>query len=356
MGKDEPAASSEDATEDNTKTQDTDEEKKAPSSTSEKKTDTKDAGEMTKTAEAQEESNTADQSKNGIRKVIKFDGTVENVTKEEGGKKSEEKTKETTTEDAEKNQSENKPATPSDEAPPSREELEQRRNLLQNMKDFDFQIKKNQEDINKVTEKIDALSKDLDDLVSLYEIVSEQMNPFVGLSKVTKRRIDALENFTKEMDTIKERMGELESFAEQSGAKLKSLSTIQENTIKKSEENEVTPKETPTEELTEDVQDPEIESELEEKVPEDAEPGTEDKKETTDEGSSETQPEITPIEKADSVVLQAQDERLSSKENDTPLFSDERIDMILEQAFGTLSLNKKLDGLIDDFIEEIQYN
>jgi archaellum component FlaC len=99
----------------------------------------------------------------------------------------------------------------------AREDLEQRRTILQNMKDFDFQIKKNQEDVTKLLEKVENLSKDLDDLVSLYEIVSEQMNPFVGLSKVTKKRIDALENFTKEVDSVKTRIGDLESVIEKNG-------------------------------------------------------------------------------------------------------------------------------------------
>jgi archaellum component FlaC len=92
----------------------------------------------------------------------------------------------------------------------AREELEQRRALLQNMKDFDFMIKKNQEDITTMSNKVESLSKDLDDLVSLYEIVSEQMNPFVGLSKVTKKRLDALENIIKEVEGVKNRIGELE--------------------------------------------------------------------------------------------------------------------------------------------------
>ena len=96
----------------------------------------------------------------------------------------------------------------------SREELEQKRNMLQSIKDFDFQIKKNQQDINNLGEKVEGLIKDLDDLVSLYEIVSEQMNPFVGLSKVTKKRIDALENFTREIEDIKNRMGDVESIVE----------------------------------------------------------------------------------------------------------------------------------------------
>lgn len=107
--------------------------------------------------------------------------------------------------------------TPGAAADTAREELEQRRNMLQNMKDFDFQIKKNQEDITNLVEKVENLSKDLDDLVSLYEIVSEQMNPFVGLSKVTKKRLDALENFTKEVDAVKIRIGELENTLEKTG-------------------------------------------------------------------------------------------------------------------------------------------
>ena len=104
--------------------------------------------------------------------------------------------------------------TPGASVDGAREELEQRRTILQNLKDFDFQIKKNQEDVSNLSEKVESLSKDLDDLVSLYEIVSEQMNPFVGLSKVTKKRLDALENITKELDTIKGRMGDIESSLE----------------------------------------------------------------------------------------------------------------------------------------------
>jgi len=107
--------------------------------------------------------------------------------------------------------------TPGASADAAREDLEQRRTILQNMKDFDFQIKKNKEDVTNLLEKVENLSKDLDDLVSLYEIVSEQMNPFVGLSKVTKKRLDALENFTKEVDGVKTRIGDLESVLEKTG-------------------------------------------------------------------------------------------------------------------------------------------
>lgn len=114
---------------------------------------------------------------------------------------------------------------------PTRDGLEQKRAILQSIKDFDFQIKKNAEDITSIHKKLESVSKDLDDLVSLYEIVSEQMNPFVGLSKVTKKRIDALENFTKEIDDLKERMGEIESFTEKAGldfAEIKASKSVPE--------------------------------------------------------------------------------------------------------------------------------
>jgi len=130
---------------------------------------------------------------------------------------------------------EEKPAESEDKAvekvPESggKESLEQKRAILQNIKDFDFQIKKNQEDLGGINKKIDGMSKDLDDLVSLYEIVSEQMNPFVGLSKVTKKRLDALENFTREIEALKERTGELESFAEKSGSRIQRLGDSQQS-------------------------------------------------------------------------------------------------------------------------------
>jgi len=99
--------------------------------------------------------------------------------------------------------------------------LELKREILQRIKDFDFQIKKNREEIENLSQRLDSVTKDLDDLVSLYEIVSEQMNPFVGLSSVTRKRIEALENYTIEIESVKQRLAELEGFAEKAGVKLK---------------------------------------------------------------------------------------------------------------------------------------
>jgi len=141
-----------------------------------------------------------------LRKVIKFGSTAE-----ESDKKSTASNDKTVI---------NQKVENTEDQKASRETLEQKRAMLQSIKDFDFQIKKNQEDINNLNQKLDGMSKDLDDLVSLYEIVSEQMNPFVGLSKVTKKRLDSLESFTKEIDTVKNRVGDLESFAERMGMRI----------------------------------------------------------------------------------------------------------------------------------------
>jgi flagellar protein FlaC len=139
--------------------------------------------------------------------------------------------------------------TPGASVDNAREELEQRRTILQNLKDFDFQIKKNQEDISNISEKVESLSKDLDDLVSLYEIVSEQMNPFVGLSKVTKKRLDALENITKELDTIKGRMGDIELSLEPGNSTIEAAKKNGFIMTARTPDNNTTPK-TTTPEIT----------------------------------------------------------------------------------------------------------
>ena len=177
----------------------------------------------------------------------------------------------------------------------SRGGLEQKRAILQSIKDFDFQIKKNQEELTAVNQKLDSVSKDLDDLVSLYEIVSEQMNPFVGLSKVTKKRIDALENFTKEVDDLKSRMGDLESFAEMAGANLDDIKA-----------NKPAP--------------------------------TQDSKKTGETESGETT-QITPNTSA-----------LVKKD----AWSNYDVDIIIEKAFGSITMDNEIDTIINEFIENLK--
>lgn len=142
-----------------------------------------------------------------IRKVIKLGSSEETAVKTEKSETSDEKIEEAP--------KENTAPSPTTDGAAGQDSA-----VLQSIKDFDFQIKKNQDGVTNLNEKLDAVTRDLDDLVSLYEIVSEQMNPFVGLSKVTKKRIDALENFTREVETLQTRIGDLESFAERAGVNL----------------------------------------------------------------------------------------------------------------------------------------
>lgn len=166
---------------------------------------------VTKTDKGNEETK---ENTDSLRKVIKLEPSEKNPTGQQ-----------------EKNEDSNQGEQISfDEETTGREALEQKRAILQSIKDFDFQIKKNQEELTLLNNRVDSVLKDLDDLVSLYEIVSEQMNPFVGLSKVTKKRIDALENFTREVGEIKERMGDLESFAERTGSNFAEIKALRRKT------------------------------------------------------------------------------------------------------------------------------
>jgi len=172
-------------------------------------------------ANAEEQKEEPKEDVENLRKVIKLN---ENAEESKDDKKSDDSDKKDESEDDLDDVSDlvEEAEEQGTAAPAStREELEQKRAILQRIKDFDFQIKKNQQDINAVGEKISALSKDLDDLVSLYEIVSEQMNPFVGLSKVTKKRLESLENITREVDTLKDKLSTLEAGGE--------IQTIQQN-------------------------------------------------------------------------------------------------------------------------------
>jgi len=266
-------------------------------------------------------------------------------TKEENEEQKEKKKEEETeklrkvikVDDESKKDNEDKEENELDTDTSSREGLEQKRAVLQSIKDFDFQIKKNQEEITGLNKKLDSVSKDLDDLVSLYEIVSEQMNPFVGLSKVTKKRIDALENFTHEIEVLKERTGELESFAERSGAKLKSIS-----------EGDISADTIDTDEILEGTDIDENEGaeieELSEETPENKpeETGEEDSKDDS----------IKDLDKKVEITKEVQNIEENNMSWDN--FSDEEIDRIIEMSLGNLSIDSRINMIIDDFIENLK--
>jgi len=216
---------------------------------------------------------------------------------------------------------------PADGEPDTRENLEQKRAILQSIKDFDFQIKKNQEEITSVNQKLDSVTKDLDDLVSLYEIVSEQMNPFVGLSKVTKKRIDALENFTKEIDDLKNRMGDIESFAVRAGADLKTISE------KREERKEKT-----------------INEKIEDAVDEEGKIDSEDTSEEIP--VDETNEEINMEE---SQIVKSEPEPVFDNETvELSYDSYDYLDEIIEKSLKMMSLDSQMDRVIDEFIENLK--
>ena len=237
----------------------------------------------------------------------------------------------------------------------SRESLEQKRAILQSIKDFDFQIKKNSEEIGSINQKLELLGKDLDDLVSLYEIVSEQMNPFVGLSKVTKKRIDALENFTKEIEFLKERTSELESFAERSGAKLKSLGDGEQFKPKTIDTNALLGDEN-LEKLDKDDQENESSVETSNKTEENLEtPVKDNKKEVEIQKPIET--EKIPEETTNVNIPQENQQPVQENiiyDNIWDNFSSDELDIVIERTLGGLSTEEKIDIIIDEFIESLK--
>ena len=116
------------------------------------------------------------------------------------------------------------------------------------------------------------------------------MNPFVGLSKVTKKRIEALENFTKEVEELKTRIGDLEAFAEMAGADL--------NEIRKNR------------------------------------PDNANKTENTSETFG-VSPSVLP------------------NQNHETWASDD-IEIIIEKALDSITFENKIDSLIDEFIENLK--
>ena len=305
-----------------------------------------------------------------LRKVIKVDQKEDSTTEEkkeespapekkddEPTEEPKEKTEKTETEAKDDEKPAEAPAKTETAAEPAspdatREDLEQKRNMLQNMKDFDFQIKKNQEDISNISEKIDALTKDLDDLVSLYEIVSEQMNPFVGLSKVTKKRIDALENFTQEIEDVKARMGDVESTLE------KGIGGIQ-RMAKKFDGKEPAPSsgQKIENELSE-LEEPSDETEGEPGGTAE-EPGFEPEK-TAGETATEPEPEveqpsatteITPSEIVGETKVQT--EEVSSEPASQFVagnLPDDDLDKILSESLESLIAEQNIENMINEFL------
>jgi len=301
-----------------------------------------------------------------LRTVIKVN---ENDTPSEENKE-ETESKEAASEEKktpgeEKKEGENKQITPNNQKSSestssspgsSREDLEQRRNMLQSIKDFDFQIKKNQEDIGKMNEKLDGLTKDLDDLVSLYEIVSEQMNPFVGLSKVTKKRIDALENFTQEIEEIKLRMGDVESVVEKGVGGIKRLTKNFDKKVIKKESNELPSKseskndsiEDSTEDTKNDTtkEEVKVEEEIKEEAVEQSDLTVSEPEIKTEDIPNE------PISKPNNHIDKSVSIPTTLNENQFVAadLSDNDLDKILNKTLENIIAEQNIDNMINDFL------
>ena len=144
----------------------------------------------------------------GTRKMLKFE--KKEATTEEANTQQEQKTQQGTATTPTKEEKPSQPEPPTEEKKPVQTTMIPSPNIDKQISKLEIEISKNRDMIKDLENKLENLNKDLDDLVSLYEIVSEQMNPFVGLSKVTKQRLEALEKFTEEFEKIKNRLEDLE--------------------------------------------------------------------------------------------------------------------------------------------------
>jgi hypothetical protein len=228
----------------------------------------------------------------------------------------------------------------------AREDLEQRRMILQNLKDFDFQLKKNQEDVTHINEKVEGLSKDLDDLVSLYEIVSEQMNPFVGLSKVTKKRLDALENITTEVDTMKTKLKDMEAVFEKGGISLPT--TPSKDTKPATLEPPPTTTAPPVTTTPAPPTPPQTAPTPDNKPTSQAPPGT----------PPPYTPELTPTPPMPTTIPQITPTPTAFQpiQNQPPLpsLSDTDLDILLTKALESFIIDQQIDTIMNDFIHNLK--
>jgi flagellar protein FlaC len=202
---------------------------------------------------------------------------------------------------------------------PLKKQIEEKKEYLKQIKEFDFRISENKKQINEFEKSLNNVNANLDDLVSLYEIVSEQMNPFVGLSNVTKKRIEALETYSKDIEVLKSRMMEIESDLDQSknetsavkNQKSKKIETTNKKNINDTNDSIYT-NETPA---------------VKNHKPIKIEPTN--KKDTND-----TKNNIETIEIPDSV---------SSWEND---LSDDDLEKIIEKSLQDINMDKEIDQKI----------
>jgi len=58
---------------------------------------------------------------------------------------------------------------------------------------------------------IQSISENFQDMMALYEVVSNQINPFIGISKITATSMEKVEKMEHESQNLKKRVEELQN-------------------------------------------------------------------------------------------------------------------------------------------------
>ena len=182
------------------------------------------------------------------------------------------------------------------------------------------------------------------------------MNPFVGLSKVTKKRLDSLENFTKEVETIKEHVSDLESTVEKNLTNIQNYqSAPKQPTIKA--DTEIKPEQTEIEPDQEKIDQIDDEKTLEE--------------------TNKTNNDETPPTKKPSIVTPTQNESITPELHSTLSLEPQKIspihtaiptnsytineeintsfiDEILTSSLEFILMEQNIDVLIDEYLHTLK--
>ena len=193
------------------------------------------------------------------------------------------------------------------------------------------------------------------------------MNPFVGLSKVTKKRLDALENFTKEVESLKEHVGDLEATAEKNK---NNFQNIQPPPQKPQASPEILEKH--PEESTEKITDKTDEETIKEKIVIPKEEKEENNPPENDNDTSSTiekEPEIiadeqvqNPPPKTPQIIslsssqidtIDQQEPTLKSYET-TSEVNTAFIDELLSSSFDFFFMEQNIEVLIDEYLHTLK--